>query len=204
MPLGSIFPRFQDSFLHFPTDPIHTDIRYPNSLSSPWRPRRKMRFLLTWKVSNDHIHTQIAPKKKELHNASTTPSLAKFQKMDPTTATYVSHNIPVTRSILTRLQQVGWIATVALMTKTQIGLGVLSIPQTFDALGLIPGILCLIAVATITTWSDYMIGVFKKRHPQVYGIDDAGYLLFGRIGREFLATVFMLCEQSASLLLYFH
>ncbi|KAM0228435.1 hypothetical protein ACHAPO_010768 [Fusarium lateritium] len=26
----------------------------------------------------------------------------------------------------------------------------------------------------------------------VYGIDDAGYLIFGRIGREFLATVFML------------
>ncbi|KAJ4128903.1 hypothetical protein NW768_007426 [Fusarium equiseti] len=89
-------------------------------------------------------------------------------------------------------RNVGWIATVALMTKTQIGLGVLSIPQTFDALGLIPGILCLIAVAVITTWSDYMIGVFKKRHPQVYGIDDAGYLIFGRIGREFLATVFML------------
>ncbi|KAF5232443.1 hypothetical protein FAUST_8728 [Fusarium austroamericanum] len=89
-------------------------------------------------------------------------------------------------------RNVGWIATVALMTKTQIGLGVLSIPQTFDALGLIPGIICLIVVAVITTWSDYMIGVFKRRHPQVYGIDDAGYLIFGRIGREFLATVFML------------
>jgi amino acid permease len=81
------------------------------------------------------------------------------------------------------------------MTKTQIGLGVLSIPQTFDALGLIPGIICLIVVSCITTWSDYMIGVFKRRHPHVYGIDDAGYLMFGRIGREVLATVFMLCEQ---------
>ncbi|KAF5266330.1 hypothetical protein FOXYS1_2833 [Fusarium oxysporum] len=89
-------------------------------------------------------------------------------------------------------RNVGWIATVALMTKTQIGLGVLSIPQTFDALGLIPGIICLIVVSAITTWSDYMIGVFKRRHPQVYGIDDAGQLMFGRIGREVLATVFML------------
>ncbi|KIL88141.1 hypothetical protein FAVG1_08219 [Fusarium avenaceum] len=89
-------------------------------------------------------------------------------------------------------RNVGWIATVALMTKTQIGLGVLSIPQTFDALGLIPGIICLIVVSSITTWSDYMIGVFKRRHPHVYGIDDAGYLMFGRIGREVLATVFML------------
>lgn len=80
------------------------------------------------------------------------------------------------------------------MTKTQIGLGVLSIPKTFDALGLIPGVICLIAVAIITTWSDYMIGVFKRRHPGVYGLDDAGQLMFGRPGREFLAVVFMLCE----------
>ncbi|RSL55147.1 hypothetical protein CEP53_007221 [Fusarium sp. AF-6] len=89
-------------------------------------------------------------------------------------------------------RNVGWIATVALMTKTQVGLGVLSIPQTFDALGLIPGVICLLAVAVITTWSDYMIGVFKRRHPQVYGLDDAGQLMFGRPGREFLAAVFLL------------
>lgn len=80
------------------------------------------------------------------------------------------------------------------MTKTQIGLGVLSIPQTFDALGLIPGVICLLTVAVITTWSDYMIGVFKRRHPGVYGLDDAGQLMFGRPGREFLAVVFLLCE----------
>ncbi|KAF5022675.1 hypothetical protein F66182_5223 [Fusarium sp. NRRL 66182] len=89
-------------------------------------------------------------------------------------------------------RNVGWIATVALMTKTQIGLGVLSIPQTFDSLGMIPGIICLLTVAVITTWSDYMIGVFKRKHPEVYGIDDAGYIMFGRVGREVIATVFML------------
>ncbi|KAF4452873.1 neutral amino acid permease [Fusarium albosuccineum] len=89
-------------------------------------------------------------------------------------------------------RNVGWIATVALMTKTQIGLGVLSIPQTFDALGLIPGIICLLMVSAITTWSDYMIGVFRRRHPGIYGLDDAGYKMFGRVGREVLATVFML------------
>lgn len=84
------------------------------------------------------------------------------------------------------------------MTKTQVGLGVLSIPQTFDSLGLIPGVICLLAVAVITTWSDYMIGVFKRRHPQVYGLDDAGQLMFGRPGREFLAVVFLLCEFQVS------
>ncbi|KAF5720599.1 neutral amino acid permease [Fusarium mundagurra] len=89
---------------------------------------------------------------------------------------------------------VGWIGTVALMMKTQVGLGVLSIPAVFDVLGILPGIICLIVIAGITTWSDYMIGVFKRNHPQIYGIDDAGFLIFGRVGREIFGIAFCLCS----------
>jgi len=39
-----------------------------------------------------------------------------------------------------------------LMMKTQIGLGVLSIPLVFDTLGMIPGIVILVSIAIITTW----------------------------------------------------
>ncbi|KZZ94213.1 Amino acid transporter, transmembrane [Moelleriella libera RCEF 2490] len=87
-------------------------------------------------------------------------------------------------------RNVGWKGTVALMMKSQIGLGVLSIPSTFDTLGLIPGLICLLAIAVITSWSDYMVGVFKRLHPEVYSIDDAGGLMFGRIGREFFGAAF--------------
>ena len=78
--------------------------------------------------------------------------------------------------------------------KTQIGLGVLSIPAVFDVLGMIPGIICLLAIAVITTWSDYMVGLFKLRHRSVYGIDDAGRLMFGRTGREIFAAAYVLCR----------
>lgn len=77
--------------------------------------------------------------------------------------------------------------------KTQVGLGVLSIPAAFDALGMIPGIICLLVIACITTWSDYVVGVFKKRHPEIYSIADVGGLLFGRVGREVLGGAFCLC-----------
>lgn len=80
------------------------------------------------------------------------------------------------------------------MLKTQIGLGVLGIPHVFDVLGIVPGVICLIIIGGITTWSDYMVGVFKINHPHVYGIDDVGFLLFGTIGREVFAVVFVLCE----------
>ncbi|RAK77482.1 uncharacterized protein BO72DRAFT_527637 [Aspergillus fijiensis CBS 313.89] len=85
-------------------------------------------------------------------------------------------------------RNVGWLGTVALMIKTQFGLGVLGIPQVYDTLGLIPGVICVCAIAAITTWSDYVIGTFKLRHPEVYAIDDAGELIFGRLGREVLGV----------------
>lgn len=79
------------------------------------------------------------------------------------------------------------------MMKTQIGLGVLSIPAAFDTLGLIPGVISLLAIGFITLWSGYMVGVFKVKHPETYGIEDVGQKLFGRAGREILGLGFALC-----------
>jgi len=60
------------------------------------------------------------------------------------------------------------IRAAVLETKTQIGLGVLGIPSVLDTLGLGPGLTLIVVVGAITTWSDYVIGVFKKKHPEVY------------------------------------
>ncbi|KAF4343017.1 neutral amino acid permease [Fusarium beomiforme] len=84
------------------------------------------------------------------------------------------------------------IGTIALMTKTQVGLGVLAIPRTFHVLGLIPGVFCLVGISVMTAWSNYMVGSFKLNHPEVYTIDDAGFKMFGKIGREIFAVIFML------------
>ncbi|KAL4891390.1 transmembrane amino acid transporter protein-domain-containing protein [Aspergillus ambiguus] len=89
-------------------------------------------------------------------------------------------------------RNIGWVGTAALMMKTQIGLGVLSIPVAFDTLGMVPGVIILCVIACITTWSDYMIGAFKLRHREVYGIDDTGALMFGYPGRVFLGFTFCL------------
>lgn len=84
------------------------------------------------------------------------------------------------------------------MMKTQIGLGVLSIPVAFDALGIVPGVIILCVIAAITTWSDYMVGAFKLQHRDVYGIDDAGGLMFGRLGKMIFGCAFVLCEFMTS------
>ncbi|KAF2166681.1 hypothetical protein M409DRAFT_23312 [Zasmidium cellare ATCC 36951] len=87
---------------------------------------------------------------------------------------------------------VGWAGAVVLMLKTQIGLGVLGIPLVFDTVGMVPGVICLCVIAIMTTWSDYIVGVFKINHPEVYGIDDVGGLIAGRPGYIIMGTVFCL------------
>ena len=79
------------------------------------------------------------------------------------------------------------------MMKTQIGLGILSVPGAFEGLGIITGVICLCAVSGITTWSACTIGTFKLRHREIYGIDDVGYLIFGQFGRAILSIAFCLC-----------
>lgn len=68
--------------------------------------------------------------------------------------------------------QVGWMGTAILMMKTQIGLGVLSIPLVFDTLGMIPGIIVLLCIAAITTWVcaqriRQIVDVSLTLHPKV-------------------------------------
>lgn len=78
--------------------------------------------------------------------------------------------------------------------KTQIGLGVLSIPAVFDKVGVVPGVILLCVVAGIATWTSNMVGIFKLNHREVYGMDDAGGLMLGRVGREVFGLAFSLCE----------
>lgn len=59
-----------------------------------------------------------------------------------------------------------------------------------------PGIIVLVVVAALTTYSTWLIGEFKVKHPEVHSIGDVGYILAGPIGREFLGGVFWLCERA--------
>jgi hypothetical protein len=53
---------------------------------------------------------------------------------------------------VTDATQLGWVGASILMIKTQVGIGVLSIPKAFAILGFVPGIITLVIVAGITTW----------------------------------------------------
>lgn len=71
------------------------------------------------------------------------------------------HTLPSTNN------QVGRLGAAILILKSQIGLGVLSLPNALGMLGIVPGILCLLAIAGIMTWSGYVIAEIKLRHKRV-------------------------------------
>lgn len=89
-------------------------------------------------------------------------------------------------------RSVTWLGASVLMMKSEMGIGILSIPEAFGTLGLIPGVIVLLAISAVTTWSSYVVGVFKLNHPQAYGLADAAEIMFGPIGREVASIAFCL------------
>ncbi|KAL1405758.1 hypothetical protein Q8F55_007431 [Vanrija albida] len=78
-----------------------------------------------------------------------------------------------------------------LMFKSNIGLGILSLPFVFQTLGLVPGVLVLLVVQSIVCYCARSIGSFKRNHPATYGLPDAGSVFGGRWVREYLYVFFL-------------
>ncbi|CEP21921.1 unnamed protein product [Cyberlindnera jadinii] len=84
------------------------------------------------------------------------------------------------------------IGAAVLIAKSQLGLGVLGIPSTLEVLGFVPGLISLIGLCVLVTWTGLVIGDFRIAHPKVYSIDDATDILFGKAARETIAGAYWL------------
>jgi amino acid permease len=65
--------------------------------------------------------------------------------------------------------------------------GMLSLPSSLAVVGLVPGVILIIFLGVFATYTSYLLVQFKLRHPEVHSMGDAGYILFGPVGRELLA-----------------
>lgn len=78
------------------------------------------------------------------------------------------------------------------MIAETISLGILSLPSALATLGLIPGIIVLVALGCLATYTGYVIGQFKAKYPHVHSMADAGEVLAGPLGREILGAAQLL------------
>ncbi|KAF3987335.1 hypothetical protein FT663_02924 [Candidozyma haemuli var. vulneris] len=115
------------------------------------------------------------------------PQISRFSEFDTG-----EHNVFVVQEEGPDFRGVTCFGAAVLIAKAQFGLGVLGIPQTFVALGIVPGLICLLALCALSTWTGYIVGQFRLNHPQVYSIGDAAEIMFGKVGREVMGGAFWL------------
>ncbi|PYH97169.1 amino acid transporter [Aspergillus ellipticus CBS 707.79] len=75
-----------------------------------------------------------------------------------------------------------------LMVAETVSLGILSLPAVVASLGLVPAVILLVGLGLLATYTGYVIGQFRWRHPHIQSMADAGEILFGPIGREVFGT----------------
>ncbi|KAJ5441274.1 Amino acid transporter transmembrane [Penicillium cf. griseofulvum] len=92
-----------------------------------------------------------------------------------------------------RYRSMKWWNCAILMIAQSVSLGVLSLPSSMAVLGLVPGCIIIVGIGALTTYTGYVVGQFKLRHPQIHNMSDAAEILFGAWGREIVGLAQVIC-----------
>ncbi|KAI1498606.1 aromatic and neutral aliphatic amino acid permease [Biscogniauxia marginata] len=100
-----------------------------------------------------------------------------------------------------------WQAGMVMIAET-ISLGILSLPAVLANLGLVPGIVLIVVMGILSTYSGLVLGEFRRQHPWVQSFGDAGEVIgrplgMGRFFQEFFGwaqTIFQIFVMGSHLL----
>ncbi|KAI1464543.1 transmembrane amino acid transporter protein-domain-containing protein [Daldinia caldariorum] len=102
-----------------------------------------------------------------------------------------------------KYKTLSWPLTAVLMITEIISNGMLSLPSSLDAVGLVPGVIVIAFLGAFATFTAWLLVEFKLRHPEVHNMGDAGNILFGPVGREILSAgtvIFAVCSAGSQIL----
>ncbi|KAF2139877.1 uncharacterized protein K452DRAFT_231369 [Aplosporella prunicola CBS 121167] len=85
-----------------------------------------------------------------------------------------------------KYRTLSWWQAGFLMIAETISLGILSLPQVMSSMGFVPTLILIVGICIISSYTGYVIGQVKLKYPGLHNFGDAGFLFFGRIGKEFL------------------
>ncbi|KIY01509.1 uncharacterized protein Z520_03061 [Fonsecaea multimorphosa CBS 102226] len=80
---------------------------------------------------------------------------------------------------------VWWQAGMVMVAET-ISLGILSLPAAMATLGIVPGLILLVLLGAMASYTGFVIGQFKRRYPHIHSMACAGGVLFGKWGDRIL------------------
>ncbi|KAI1346631.1 transmembrane amino acid transporter [Xylaria sp. FL0043] len=87
-----------------------------------------------------------------------------------------------------KYKTLSWPLVAVLMITEIVSNGMLSLPSSLAAVGVVPGVIVIVFLGAFATYTAWALIQFKLRHPEVHNMGDAGMILFGPIGREILSA----------------
>lgn len=78
------------------------------------------------------------------------------------------------------------------MIAENISLGILSLPAVLAKVGLVGGLIALVALGIFSTYSGYVLWQFRMRYPHITNYGDVGGVLLGPIGRELFGAAYII------------
>ncbi|KAI1477595.1 transmembrane amino acid transporter protein-domain-containing protein [Daldinia eschscholtzii] len=102
-----------------------------------------------------------------------------------------------------KYKTLSWPLTAVLMITEIISNGMLSLPSSLDAVGIVPGVIVIAFLGAFATFTAWLLIQFKLRHPEVHNMGDTGNILFGPVGREILSAgtvIFAVCAAGSQIL----
>ncbi|KAF2399961.1 hypothetical protein EJ06DRAFT_477557 [Trichodelitschia bisporula] len=83
-----------------------------------------------------------------------------------------------------KYRSMDWWQAAALMIAETVSLGILSLPSVLATVGFVPGIILIVGLGALATYTGYVIGQFKAAYPHVVNMADVGEVMLGAWGRE--------------------
>ncbi|KAK4233915.1 transmembrane amino acid transporter protein-domain-containing protein [Achaetomium macrosporum] len=88
--------------------------------------------------------------------------------------------------------RLGWKRLTVVLIVTAVALGALSLPGAFATLGMVAGVILTVGIGLVAMYASYVVGQMKLKYPHISHYGEAGRMMFGNIGYEFISIMFVL------------
>ncbi|PQE21141.1 amino acid transporter protein [Rutstroemia sp. NJR-2017a BVV2] len=143
-------------------------------------------------VTTDDTSRPDSPSARKSTDELTATALDDGKKEDEALA-----GIPTVASGEVDYHSMNWWQCGMIMIAETISLGILSLPSVLANVGLIPGVILLIGLGVMSSYSGYVMYQFRQAYPQIHSMADSIEVLFSlvgmkRFGREFGAGAYII------------
>jgi len=93
-----------------------------------------------------------------------------------------------------------WRASLIYITN-QVGIGILSLPVALRTLGLVPGLICIVGLGIVVTYTAYVLLQFQRRYPTILNCVDCFRIIGGTplaviVGIAFVLNLILTCSSA--------